>query len=231
LFTAIVNDSRAETLLKARQYSLLRVKAANSRRGMVNRYWDSVKICIRNRYTVKDALTWLDYLDLLSYFRKDLRNPKYVCPPNLKVAHNRLVAKKRNQERRREIERIRIDLEKYQMEYEKSKRAFFGVEFSKGSVSVKVLEHIKEFMEEGDIHSHCVYANKYFRKHDSLVLSARVNGKPVETVEVSLSAMKVVQARGYRNEPSEYHNQIVNLVNRNMDRIRGIYAHEERGTA
>ncbi|PPL04922.1 PcfJ domain-containing protein [Parapedobacter indicus] len=220
LFTAITHDPRAETLLKARQYKLLLIKAASTRRSMVDRYWDSIKICIRNKYKVKDALMWLDYMDLLKYFRKDLRNPKFVCPSNLKREHDRLVKKKRVEERRREVEAMRRYMEEEQAAYEKAKQAFFGIQFKAGHISVRVLEHVREFMEEGDIHKHCLFANKYFRKHDSLVMSATFKGNPIETIEISLSEMKVIQSRGLRNNPSEHHMKIVNLVNRNMNKIR-----------
>lgn len=84
-------NSTAETLLKARQYELLyRMKDYS---GSIHRRWPSIKICLRNKYKVKDAGLWLDYLDLLERFNKDLRNAKYVCPKNLKKAHDRLVRK------------------------------------------------------------------------------------------------------------------------------------------
>lgn len=44
------------------------------------RYKPSFNICNRNRYTIRDASMWNDYISLLSYFHKDLHNAKYVCP-------------------------------------------------------------------------------------------------------------------------------------------------------
>lgn len=53
---------------------------------------------------------------------------------------------------------------------------------------------------------HCVYSNGYYRKDDSLILSATIDGKRIETVEVSLSKLTVVQSRGsVTNAPTTTH--------------------------
>ncbi|MBD0822618.1 PcfJ domain-containing protein [Aestuariibaculum marinum] len=216
----IPSNPRAETLLKAKQYSLL--YKFNDRSGELNRRWNSIKICLRNNYKVKDATTWLDYLDLLQYFNKDLRNAKYVCPKDLNRVHDRLVEKKRNIQRKRELEEQKKKVVEAQKEYQKMKSAFFGLAFTDGEITVKVLEHVKEFLTEGDLLKHCVFANAYYNKKDSLVLSARINDEPVETIEVSLATMKIVQARGYKNQATEYNDRIVKLVNRNLKIIKSI---------
>ena len=67
---------------------------------------------------------------------------------------------------------------------------------------------------------HCVFSNEYYLKADSLILSATIDGKRIETIEISLKTMKVVQSRGVCNKNTEHHDQIVNLVNKNMKLIR-----------
>jgi hypothetical protein len=57
-------------------------------------------------------------------------------------------------------------------------------------------------------------------KADSLILSARIEGKPVETVELSLSRLKVLQSRGVFNCNTEYHERIIKLVEKNISVIR-----------
>lgn len=66
---------------------------------------------------------------------------------------------------------------------------------------------------------HCVFTNEYYRRNDSLILSATMDGRRLETVEVSLSRLKIEQSRGVNNENSPYHSQIVKLVQRNMPLI------------
>ena len=67
---------------------------------------------------------------------------------------------------------------------------------------------------------HCVYAQGYYARKDALILSATVNGKKVETVEVNLKTLDVVQSRAVCNGVSEYHDQIVKLIKKNMNQIR-----------
>ena len=264
---------------------------------------------MRARYFVKEAeaTTYLDYLDLLVYFKKDTQNPKYVCPENLKLVHNSLVAKKTEIEDhkrytgwlidmgkkpteiknmsaaglRAEYERLRaikaekenqriykkrlIELGKEQGTlqnlsaavlkeqldaimaeiqeqerqkrmaeqakraeadqalYEKAKKVFFGLIFSKGNITIKVLENLQEFIAEAEAHKHCVFTNEYYKKPDSLILSAKVDGRPVETIEISLSQMRIVQSRGLENKASQYNKEIIQLLSKNLGKIRKLY--------
>ena len=75
-------------------------------------------------------------------------------------------------------------------------------------------------MEEGDTLKHCVFTNEYFKKKDSLVFSARIDSKPLETIEVSLSKMEVAQSRGLKNNKSQQHKIIMELMKKNLYQIR-----------
>ena len=79
---------------------------------------------------------------------------------------------------------------------------------------------MQEHLEEGVALHHCVFSNGYYLKEDSLILSATIEGKRIETIEVNLDTLKVVQSRGVCNKNTEYHEQIVNLVNANSRLIR-----------
>jgi hypothetical protein len=215
LLKNLSTDPKTETLLKAKQFSLLRAHLGDRRSGTW-RHWNSVKICIRSGYIVKDAITWLDYLDLLSWLGKDLRNSKFVCPKDLKKEHDRYVKKRNEITKRQDLARRMKQAEADQIEYIRSKSAFFGISFTDKDLEIKVLESIQEFIEESNTHKHCVYSNRYFAKEDSLVLSARVNGKSVETVELSISKLQIVQSRGLQNNTTEYHDRIIALVNSNI---------------
>jgi hypothetical protein len=103
--------------------------------------------------------------------------------------------------------------------YEQEKKQFFGLCFSEENITITVLENVTEFMEEGDTLKHCVFTNEYFKKKDSLILSARIDNKPVETVEVSISHLEVIQSMGMKNNPSKHHKQIQNLMHKNFPQI------------
>jgi DNA-directed RNA polymerase subunit RPC12/RpoP len=70
LFTKIITDSMAETLLKSNQHDLLYYHIRNTELKTTGVYWNAIKICNRNGYQVMDAKLWIDYLDLLAYLGK-----------------------------------------------------------------------------------------------------------------------------------------------------------------
>ena len=71
--------------------------------------------------------------------------------------------------------------------------------------------------QEGKAMHHCV--GSYHSKTDSLILSACIDGKRIETIEVSLSQLKVIQSRGVCNKNTKHHNRIIELVERNISLI------------
>lgn len=219
LFRSILTDNRAETLLKTGQYRLLEHFTHSSSRYL-DTYWNSIRIAIRNGYTIEDGSIWCDYIDLLRFFGKDLNSPKYVCPADLKAEHDRLVRKKAEwQERERLAEQKRKAMEN-ELKFQELKAKFFGIAFTDGTIQIRVLESVQEFLEEGTAMHHCVFTNDYYLKPDSLIFSATIDGNRIETVEISLKTLKVVQSRGVCNKNTKYHNQIINLVNKNKRLIR-----------
>lgn len=221
----VKNDSKAETILKAKQFSLFGM--CSEREYKVNKYWSSIKIAIRHQFKVEDGSVWIDHLDMLERAGKDIRNPKYICSPTIMEDHQRLIEKRRVEQAKREADQIKINKELYQLKkledienFKKMKSPFFGLVFKKDDLEVKVLESIQEFKEEGDALHHCVFTNSYYKNASSIVFSARISGKRIETVEVSLSKMQVVQSRGLQNLPTPYHDEIVRFVNSNINKIQ-----------
>ncbi|MDL2212689.1 PcfJ domain-containing protein [Bacteroides sp. OttesenSCG-928-D19] len=212
LFRTLLTDSRAETLIKTGYTKLLK-RIMDSGWKNIDKYWQSVRICIRNGYKINDATLWCDYIDNLRFFGKDLYNAKYVCPADLKAEHDRYMLKKAKADAQAELEK---QLEK-EAEFRAIKAKFFGLIFSDGRISVRVLESVQEIVAEGQAMHHCV--GSYSTKEDSLILSATIDGKRIETVEVSISKLKVIQCRGLCNKNTEHHNQILSLVNNNMPLI------------
>lgn len=218
----VIANPKVETLLKAGEFELLEY-CINHSISKINEYWASIKICIRNRYKIKDASLWFDYLNLLQHFQKDLHNAYYVCPKDLKGAHDKIMEKRRIEQlreaRRKEIEHM-LKLQKYAQTFLEEKSRFFDLSLSDGLITVVVLKSLEEFKKEGDIMHHCVFTNEYFKRKDSLILSARIGDKPIETIEVNLKRFDIVQSRAACNGKSEYHNRIVELVKKNMNVIR-----------
>lgn len=216
----------AELCLKTGQISMLKHMYRNGFSQL--RYKPSFNICNRNHYIIKDASLWEDYMSLLAYFGKDLRNAHYVCPKNLKVAHDRLLAKKDAREAKLRQDRDRVEAirrrEKLMKDiagfYERMEK-FFGMKITDGNIVICPLESITQFYQEGKAMHHCVYKLGYYNRPDRLILSAKdTGGKRIETIEVNLKTLNIVQSRAVCNGVSEYHDQIVKLVKKNMNLIR-----------
>lgn len=219
VFSFLLGNSKAETLLKTGQTELFQYFAYNTRKN-INDYWVSIRICLRNGYKIENINEWCDYIDLLCFFGKDLHNAKYVCPKNLKAEHDKYVRKKRElyeQQRREEKRKKALENEKL---FQEMKSKFFGIEFTDGFIHVRVLESVDEIMKEGDFMHHCVFTNDYHLKPDSLILSAYTEDKRLETIELSLSKLKILQCQGVCNQNTEYHNRILKLVRKNISLIQ-----------
>ena len=225
LISALLSDSRAETLLKAGRTDHLRYFLGNKR--TFKELWQSYKIAVRNGYEIADISLWSDYVDTLRRLGKDIHNPKYLCPTNLKGEHDRRHEELLRQREREEIEQKQQKAMEDEKRFKEFKSKFFGIHFTDGTIQVHVLESVQEHLEEGVSMHHCVFSNEYYLKEDSLILSATIGGKRIETIEVSLRTLEVVQSRGVCNKNTEYHEQIVNLVNAN----RGLISRRMKVTA
>lgn len=223
LFTSLLKDSCAETLLKSSQTSLLSYYLL-SHEQHIKENWQAVKTCMKYNYKIDDFKIWEDYIDLLRWFKKDISFSALVCPENLNEAHDKLVKKKRELQRKNYLLKMRTEIEQAQGLYYEEKKQFFGLCFSEADITITVLANVTEFMVEGDNLKHCIFTNEYFKKKDSLILSARIDNKPVETIEVSLSKMEIAQCRGMKNKASKHHRKIMSLLSKNLyqiaDRLR-----------
>ena len=163
---------------------------------------------------------WVDYLRMLDQCGKDLHNAHYVCPTDLRAEHDKYQEKVRilrEQEKRKEqMKRAREN----EARFREMKGRFFGLEFTDGTIVVRVLDSVEAYYDEGNALHHCVEKCEYYLKPDTLVFSARIEDKRVETVELSLQTFKVLQSRGLCNRNTEYHDRIIKLVQKNVGLIR-----------
>lgn len=230
LFTALLKDPIAETLLKSSQNSLLKHFLTSHEQHLLEN-WQAVKTCLKHRYQIQDIKIWEDYIALLRWFKKDLSSPALVCPENLDDAHDRLVAKKRDMQRRKHLAQLRAEIQKAEPIYMQDKKQFFGLCFTDKDLTVKVLDRVQDFLEEGDTLHHCVFTNEYYKKKDSLILSAQIENRPVETIEISLSKMEIIQCRGHRNKATKHHSRILRIIRRNLPEIAKRLKKQKKQTA
>lgn len=231
LFNELLTDNKVETLWKVGQYKLVQYFIKNSYRFA--ECWPSIKVVLRHHYHIKDAGLWCDLWGFLRELGKDVRNPKLICPENLKAAHDEWqhrVEVKREKEREREAAQRELQAEqrylnnvkqarKEQRQYEKAKSKFFGLVFTDKELSIRPLVSVQEFIEEGKIFHHCVFTNRYYQKQQSLIFHAMINNEPVATIELNLSNLEVVQCRGKFNSKSEHYDRIIALIDKNKYQI------------
>ncbi len=231
LFKALLADPKIETLLKAGEIEQMKYFLTNYNSEDI---WNAYLIAKRHKYQINNFSMWCDYLRMLKTLGQDLRNPKNICPEDFIVAHdkaNRKIEAKR--ERERAAERRRWEIENQEREQQRLlqekkneedfinlKSKFFGLIITDEEISVKVLESIDEYYNEGKVQNICVFGSEYYKKADTLILSARIDDEIIETVEVDLRTLKVVQCHGKHNQDTKYHDRIINLVNSNADKIR-----------
>lgn len=219
-FKFILSTPKAETLLKAGYIELFTYYY--NQRTVIERYWPSIRICFRNNYMINDPNIYFDQLMYLENDGKDLLNARYVCPKDLDKEHTKYIKKERLRRERERKEELMRQMEADNIEYKKNKEKYFGFFVSNDTIDIKVLQSIEEFCEEGKALHHCVYSRGYYEDKDTLILSARKNDERLETIQLNLSNMKIIQSRGLLNKPTEYHDEIIKLINNNIPAIRAL---------
>lgn len=216
---ALLNNNRIETLFKLRQYLLVQY-FYEYYKDMTDWQWQSIRVALRHGYhwdSQQEVRDWFDMLNDLHHIGLDTHSPHYICPKYLNEAHQHW-----NDVRRRFDEGVRIkEIEKavraYEPTFKANREQFFGMVFKDKNLEIRIIPTAMGIREEGIAMHHCV--GGYYNHPESLILSARINGKRIETIEVNLNDYSLVQSRGLCNKSTKYHKRIVKLVEANMDEI------------
>ena len=226
----IIHDDRAEILAKGRQWEMLKHLMSPSKARDVGRWWKEIRVAMRNGYRIKDAGLWIDMVDVLHKCGKDVRNPHYICPANLHAAHDaalmmdarrldRIAAQRADEEKDRKAREVLADADLAARYAEKVSRWLDVMIRGKG-ITIRPLQSIREFYEEGEAMHHCVFTCGYYKKDGILVLTARKAGVRLETIEIDTKRWRILQCRGRFNKDSAYHKDILNLMEKNMNKLR-----------
>ncbi len=221
LFQELLTNPKAETLMKANEIELLRYLCYRpTYKTDIETYWNTIKIVNRNGYKVNNSQMWIDSIKMLERCGRDIQSPKYICPANLQEEHDRYLRKVHIlEDKKKRAEDIRKAQER-EASFKEQKEKFFGIRINDGEIEVKVLESVEEYRQEAESQHICLFSAAYDQREDSLIFSARIDGRIIETIEVDLKTLKVVQSRGVCNQNTEYHDRIVNLINANTHLIK-----------
>ncbi|CDA96142.1 putative uncharacterized protein [Bacteroides sp. CAG:709] len=225
--STLLRSSVAETLLKAGQYALFEALVSEGKGNRVEKFWPSVKIALRHgmkKYeTIGDIGLWLDYLQGLEQEHRDMRSPKWLLPEDLNRAHQAQIARTRAAyDRKRRLAQLEED-RRFDEELKKRIGIVAGFVLTDGDIEISPLKTVNDFYCEGSALHHCVFTMSYYKRKDSLILGAKVNGERTETIEVSLKDFSVSQCRGKNNMDSPYHKRIMSLMSSNLGRLRDVY--------
>lgn len=140
LFLRSLFDNRMETLLKVGRTHLFRHFLVSHHK--IDRYWTAIRIAIRRNYNITEVSIWTDYINDLIYLGKDLHYPQFVCPPNVREAHQKSMKAVRNKREKEYNLRQRKESQRKQAKFYKDKQRFFALTFTDGKIKVKVLDSI-----------------------------------------------------------------------------------------
>lgn len=200
----------------------------------------ALNICNRNHYVIADPSMWLDHLRLLRFFHLDTHNAHYVCPADLRAEHQRLLERKRRVDEQRHAE-ARAREEQRRKERDKAyaamianwaeaRGAVIGLNLTGDNLSVRPLQSVEEFKEEGAAMHHCVYANGYYdlTKHpNTLILSAKDSeGHRLATIEYNTARHNIVQCRAVCNGVPERDAEIRALITDHRKDIEALLMQE-----
>ena len=183
------------------------------------RYWSQIKIALRHGYELnsQNLDEWTDMVKMLRQCGKDDHSPKYLCPADLNLAHQALVKQRDKVDWEKEFKHIGQEkCDKYAERIER----YLDLDIHDEDITIRVLPTIKDFFDEGRRLGHCVFRCAYYDKANSLLLSARQGGKRWETIEVDLVRFKILQCYGYGDKHTERHQEIIDLVKKNMWQIK-----------
>lgn len=218
LVHSLLTNSRVETFYKLRQ-TWLTWKFYHYDE-LTETLWQSIRVALRHGYhwdKQKEINDWCDMIRDLEYLGKDTRNPHYICPAILDDAHQHWIEKARIKRDIEQIEEEKKEVLAYEQTFHKNREQFFGMVFKDKSLEIQIIPTAMGIKEEGIAMHHCV--GGYYNTPNSLILSAKIDGKRIETIEVRLSDYTLVQSRGLQNCRTKYHNRIVKLIEDNMGEI------------
>lgn len=185
-------------------------------------------------FTRQNTTLWFDMVRAMLVCKADVHNPVFVAPKDLQATHD-LFIRRRMRIYDEAVRNAAIELKmsatdrKLMQEkrtndsYIKRRKRFYDMVLTDGLIECRVLPDVPAFREEAKEMQHCVYTCEYYKKPYSLIMSATIKGKRVETVEVDLTSFKIKQCFGKHDQFTMHHQRILDLVNAQMDTIKAYY--------
>lgn len=212
---SMLRNPKCEILAKHKSWKLW---AWACRMEIAPHQWAAIRIALRHKHKISDISLWLDYVDELHDNGKDIHNPYYIFSKEGLKKHIQGLNEKSDKQG---------SLMREAKVYNHNLRLRLGkavtVRLTEGDITIAPLRSVQEFYREGQELSHCVYRNRYYRKTDIVILGAKVQGVRTETLEVSTGDWSILQCRGEHNQPSKWHNKIMELYTEKREKLIRAY--------
>lgn len=222
LVRSLLKNNRLETFFKLHQTWLTWKFYYHDE--LTENLWQSIRVALRHGYTFnnkQEINDWCDMIHDLQELGLDTRSPHYICPANLQEAHRHWIERVAMKRRIERLQEMRKEVEAYEPTFYKNRHMFLDMVLTDGEIVIRAIPTAMGIKEEGEAMHHCV--GGYYNKPNSLILSAKMDGKRVETIEVNLKTYTIIQSRGLQNGRTEYHDRIVALVEANLQLIRKLH--------
>ena len=217
---SLLTNNRVETFFKLNQKWLTWKFYHYDTDKLTDTMWQSIRVALRHGYhwdNRQELSDWMDMLHDLKALGLDTRNPHYICPANLNDAHQHWIEKAQSKRTWERIQEEKKEVQAYEPTFYENRKMFLDMMFTDGEITIQIIPTAMGIKEEGIAMHHCV--GGYYNRPNSLILSAKVDGKRVETIEVGLDSYTLKQSRGLQNKSTEYHERIVKLMEDNMQEI------------
>jgi hypothetical protein len=217
LFKAILTNTKAETLLKTKEYKFLQFFYFDFKGNLnfekINDNWQSILIAKRANYKIEDINLWFDMLYTLKNLNKDIRNKFYICPVNLKEAHDYYLKKLRIKETEERNKRLIESISSMEPEYKKKIKQYstICIENEKKDIKITVLGHVRDFKKIEDDTKLCLFSNKFFKKKQSLIFKATADDQLLEVIELNLNNLSIEQIHSKNHKKSKRRGEIRKL--------------------
>ena len=233
----LLSNPMAETFVKQGYISLFKM-TMNMRNdsNIMNDYWPTFKICMRHNFQIPDASSYVDMLQALDFFGKDILNPYYICPRDFQKAHDYWIGKKDKSllaERRQADEARKVELAREQkaerIKYENRMKKFSGLKIVLENLEIRPFLKIWDVEKAADEMHHCMFKTvRYWQNPDNLLLGTYLKGRLIETTQYSLGQKRVHHSYGKYNKISGAHDTIIKLLKENERKISACFEKKKR---
>lgn len=189
----------------------------------------ALKIAIRHNYRIDNASMWVDTMEMLSTLKKDIHNPVFVCPENLKQDHDKWmnIIRERDERARREqereqrireqerLERFRLESKQSEQVYAREKGKYLDKKIMVNGITFRVIPTVEDFLKIGSEWHICIFTNRYYEKSNSLLLTAKKRNRTLAVMEMSIDTGKCLQSRAKYNDLPKDNDMLVRLLESN----------------